>query len=247
MPAPTQADLCTVPAVLAGGGTRLRLGLVLWACLAACAFAPAGTSAATVSYSAECCFFPPHVSIQSAPGEGSRLVVEALGGQPGSIGASQVVVTSTAGSLQARGCTALGPKVVTCGDPTDLTGIKVLLFNLYWGTNRVVVTPDSAPLYQTYSTGPGNDVISTGPFAGSPRYGFGWLDSSLGAGADRIEWGPRPAGGEPFSAWLEDGNDTAVGSDAFTNYLDCGAGNDRLVADQQTEAHDCERRVTPAP
>jgi hypothetical protein len=225
----------------------LRLGLVLTACLAACALAPGVSSAATVSYSAECCFFPPSVSIDSDPGEGTRLVVEALGGQPGSIGATQVVVTSEAGSLRALGCTSLGPNAVTCGDPASLAGIKVLIFNLSSGTTRVVVTPDSAPLYQTYRTGPGNDVISTGPFAGSPRYKSGWLGSSLGAGRDRIEWGPRPAGGEPFSVWLEDGDDTAIAGDASTNYLDCGTGRDRVVAAEQTEAVDCERRVSSAP
>lgn len=234
-----------VPPAMSAGGAARR-GVLVVAVMAAIALFPAdaGAVSASVYVDPYCCNFPPTLTVGSSPGENTRLVVQANGGDPGSVGAAELVVTSEGKPISAGAyCTSAGPQVAVCTlGGTPITGA---IFELYGGSNKVAFAPGSALIYQVYRTGGGADVISTGPLAGSPTHSWNTLSSFLGAGNDRIEFGPRPATGREFVVRLEDGNDTAIDLDSVAGVVDCGAGTDRLVSDGPNETYDCERQVQP--
>lgn len=217
--------------------------------MATIALFPAGARAVTAHVYVDpyCCSFPPSVIVGSATDEPTRMVIQANGVEAGGVGATEVVITSEARPIEARGlCTNAGPQVAVCTSPTEPSAkpITTALFDLRGPSNKVAFAPGSSLLYQSYWTRDGPDVISTGPFGGSPIYNYGAVATDLGGGNDRIEFGPGPSDARPFALWLEEGNDTAIDMDSVPGDIHCGDGWDRVVTDGQNyETSDCERQV----
>jgi hypothetical protein len=214
------------------------------------ALAPASAPAVTVGVG-YAPFAATTAYVSSESGESARLTIAAHGAVPGTVGSSEIVVTSEAGPLHTwPPCIAVATRTVRCGDTGGLAGmgpITALDVKLYWGNNRVEVSPTSDPLLESFLGSPGNDVVLAGPVAGSPRYKADFLWTGLGGGKDRIEWGPRPVVTDVFAVRLEDGDDTAVDGDDIQGLIECGAGNDRTVGADEDEVYDCERNVSTAP
>jgi hypothetical protein len=124
------------------------------------------------------------------------------------------------------------------------------------GNNRAQFAADTVPLREYFSTGDGNDTISTGPFVGDgSNYRFA---SDTGGGNDTIQIGPA------VRSWPSDsidtglaiysgaGNDSINSANGAFDEVVCEGGKDTLVADPfDTETiytedpGSCETRLPP--
>ena len=209
------------------------------------------------------------VDVEAAPGEQNDITVRATDPtpidpiDPGSGGWPLTVTvtdqhatfdpTPPTGDLA---CEVLDAHTARCAAPPGSHFVQAFL-QLGDGNNHAQFASDTVPLREQFLAGDGNDVVSTGPFAGDASYRWA---SDLGGGNDTIHIGPWRrdgfGGGVPptgLAVYLGAGNDTAYSINGAADVIDCGTGNDTLYADpfDTNQIYSpppgvCENRLPPA-
>jgi hypothetical protein len=212
------------------------------------------------------------VIVSAAPGESNDITVQATdpvvaldpsdeaAGYPLTVtvtdpGAS-FDATPTTGDLP---CQIVSAHTARCTAPAD-TYFQQARIDLGDGTNRLQFAAGSVPLREEFTSGDGNDTVSTGVFVGDVSYRWA---SDTGGGDDVVHIGPAPRGwpnGFPLGVSTQGlalytgaGNDTIVAANGAGDEVNCGWDDDTLVADAfdsdtvyVEDPGSCEKRVVPA-
>lgn len=179
------------------------------------------------------------VYLQAASGEANDVTVRASGpSTSGRLAAATVTVTDRGAMFDgaapfdgALPCARVDGHTMRCTAPAGTEFVQAVT-RLGDGDNRLRFAAGSVPLRERFITGDGRDDIATGPFVGDASYRW---SSDTGGGDDRVVIGASvaPAAGVPAGLAVATGagDDTVVALNGAEDLVNCGDGEDTLLAD----------------